>query len=636
MISQWYFLVFISINNSIKYILKLSLYNYLYLKNNNFFYYSSIYKMDNELEKVIKILNSNNKSSSKNKLTKNFRIRNTRNFFSLASKTIDNKSISQIKPIVNTEKSTDSLLGYHQETPIEEELITEIHEFYKEEDEKYKKDIMHKTGSSALWLQRSPKRNEKLNTLNLQNKKFLIFRPYIDPMSTRPIINDKNLYTFKFINSDVKLIRYTLEDNGFKEAGNLKNNWTIMWHGGAVKNHIYESLTKYQKINHFPRSYEITRKDLMYKNLAKMQAMFGLKNYDFIPKTFIMPLDAGQLEYEMNQNETTWIVKPSASSQGKGIFLTTRFSEIPKKDHVISKYIENPLLIDGLKFDLRIYVAITCFNPLRIYMYKEGLVRFATHKYTGKNKANRYMHLTNYSVNKHSEHFVENNNALEDGQGSKWSISALKKLFKDQGINDEYIWIKVKDIIIKTILSIEGIVFSSCEMHLPHKNNCFELLGFDILIDDFLNPWLLEVNLSPSMNCDAPIDQKIKGELISDLFTLAGIVSIDHRQGINNISQNKALSYLSYMQKFIPIKSRKKIAVKKSNNCLILEQPNIKNKNEIGIIKESCAELKRRGAFERIFPSENWFLYKNYFEKEREYNTYLFNYISRNAYKREV
>ena len=90
------------------------------------------------------------------------------------------------------------------------------------------------------------------------------------------------------------------------------------------------------------------------------------------------------------------------------------------------------------------------------------------------------------------------------------------------------------------------------------------------------------------------------------------------------------------MQKFIPIKSRKKIAVKKSNNCLILEQPNIKNKNEIGIIKESCAELKRRGAFERIFPSENWFLYKNYFEKEREYNNYLFNYISSNAYKREV
>ena len=86
---------------------------------------------------------------------------------------------------------------------------------------------------------------------------------------------------------------------------------------------------------------------------------------------------------------------------------------------MVSQYIEHPLLIDGLKFDLRIYVAITCFNPLRIYMYKEGLVRFATQKYNGSGKGSRFMYLTNYSVNKYSEGFIENNNAMEDGKGSK-------------------------------------------------------------------------------------------------------------------------------------------------------------------------------------------------------------------------
>lgn len=62
---------------------------------------------------------------------------------------------------------------------------------------------------------------------------------------------------------------------------------------------------------------------------------------------------------------------------------------------------------------------------------------------------------------------------------------------------------------------------------MPYRNNCFELLGFDVLIDANHKPWLLEVNLSPSLNTDSPLDLKIKGQLIADLFTLAGVVPND-------------------------------------------------------------------------------------------------------------
>ena len=44
------------------------------------------------------------------------------------------------------------------------------------------------------------------------------------------------------------------------------------------------------------------------------------------------------------------------------------------------------------------------------------------------------------------------------------------------------------------------------EQYVPHSNSCFELLGFDILIDDLLQCWLIEVNLSPSLGCDSPLD----------------------------------------------------------------------------------------------------------------------------------
>jgi len=76
---------------------------------------------------------------------------------------------------------------------------------------------------------------------------------------------------------------------------------------------------------------------------------------------------------------------------------------------VISQYISNPHLINGFKYDLRIYVLVTCFDPLKIYLFKEGLVRFATQKYStsAQNLDKSFVHLTNYSVNKKAKEYVK-------------------------------------------------------------------------------------------------------------------------------------------------------------------------------------------------------------------------------------
>ena len=125
------------------------------------------------------------------------------------------------------------------------------------------------------------------------------------------------------------------------------------------------------------------------------------------------------------------------------------------------EYINNPLTFNGFKFDLRIYVAITSLNPLRVYIYEEGLTRFATCKYTapqnnqqGFSKASKFMHLTNFSVNKKNLNFVQNDDA-DDRRSSKWSITNLRKAMREQGIDDVPIWRKIEDICIKTVLSAE-------------------------------------------------------------------------------------------------------------------------------------------------------------------------------------
>lgn len=102
----------------------------------------------------------------------------------------------------------------------------------------------------------------------------------------------------------------------------------------------------------------------------------------------------------------TYIVKPESMSQGKGIFLTRKIEDIDRTQHcVVQRYISKPYLIDGLKFDLRIYVLVASVDPLSVYIYHEGLARFCTEPYIMPNKENMEdvcMHLTNYAINKDS------------------------------------------------------------------------------------------------------------------------------------------------------------------------------------------------------------------------------------------
>ena len=208
-----------------------------------------------------------------------------------------------------------------------------------------------------------------------------------------------------------------------------------------IKQSVYSSMSKAQRINHFPRSYEITRKNLFYQRISRMQALYGDRAYDFVPKTYLYPQEMDVIKKDIlakrgGKDQQCWIFKPCASSQGKGIFVTNNLDEVPlKHNFVASEYISRPLLINGLKFDLRLYVAITSVNPLRIYLYDEGLARFATEKYesNGGDLKNVFAHLTNYSINKKNlTKFVQppqlpgGKEELNNESASKWSLAMLR------------------------------------------------------------------------------------------------------------------------------------------------------------------------------------------------------------------
>ncbi len=115
---------------------------------------------------------------------------------------------------------------------------------------------------------------------------------------------------------------------------------------------------------------------------------------------------------------------------------TLRGRDNHSKQFVISEYITNPLLISGYKFDLRIYVLISSLNPLRVYLYQDGLARFCSEKFSldEDQLSNRFAHLTNYSINKKSKRFRVCDDSTEVGKGSKCLISHLKVAAADSSL----------------------------------------------------------------------------------------------------------------------------------------------------------------------------------------------------------
>jgi tubulin polyglutamylase TTLL7 len=133
------------------------------------------------------------------------------------------------------------------------------------------------------------------------------------------------------------------------------------------------------------------------------------------------------------------------------------------------------------------------------------------------------MHLTNYSVNKRNK----SNYDQGDSNGETGTKRTLKFLFehlRKSGIDSSKVWRNIQDIILKTLLVAEPYLFHTYKMCRPGKDIgesvCFEILGFDILLDDQLKPWVVEVNRCPSFGANQQIDFDIKARLLVESFEL--------------------------------------------------------------------------------------------------------------------
>eukprot|EP00659_Diplonema_papillatum_P015861 gene15861-24239_t len=330
------------------------------------------------------------------------------------------------------------------------------------------------------------------------------------------------------------------------EFAPLRDAANILWSDRGISVEAAKNLVdEKQRVNKYPGMKDLCNKVLFTHHMNRMAGLFP-DDFAFYPQTFCLPGDEDDISVLMpsmkkkkkkvDKNRPIWIVKPSKGRQGTGIFLTQDLTEVlgdrkhPDVEYVVQRYIERPLLIDGLKFDLRLYVLVLCVDPLKVYLFDEGLARFATNKYTPMDHHNirdAYMHLTNYSLNKDSENFVPNTTPDAFDVGSKRNLKSVRTWLAQNGHNADDVWRDIRKVVVNTMLALQASLQLNTEAIMkpgddPYK--CFQILGFDVMLDSDLKPWLLEVNAGPSLETDSPLDAAIKEPLVTYALKECGVI----------------------------------------------------------------------------------------------------------------
>lgn len=361
-----------------------------------------------------------------------------------------------------------------------------------------------------------------------------------DSIETKKItFHDKN-YFVTFYENDIFypenkliLLKNGLIKSDFKYGKNNLFLCTITKNPSFMNKSNHYNMNKYQKTFRYLNADFLFQKDTLYKAYSSMKKLFS-EDFDYMPETFYYPeqknlIDEKFKNYNLSLNDL-WLIKPTNLGEGHKINMFESLDNIKLEQFVITKYIKDINLISGKKYDLRLYALVSGLKPLKIYFYREGQVRIASEIFSlnKTNIRNRFAHLTNIAVNKYNKNFIFPNKS-NDYAANTWNLLMYKTFLNNIGIQWENIGEKIKDIIIKSIISVYNDLIEEIEAQNLTDKNFYEIFGFDILITDKFIPRLIEINYNPDMRIFNNNTKSGQVNLFIDTLNLIGIVPFNRK-----------------------------------------------------------------------------------------------------------
>ncbi|QIT56082.1 tubulin--tyrosine ligase family protein [Aquisalimonas sp. 2447] len=310
------------------------------------------------------------------------------------------------------------------------------------------------------------------------------------------------------------------------------DDWDTCWYTGMPDKSAFRQLDATRTINHIPGNNGLTIKSNLYRTLAEMhERIAAQEGHDseaarrlrFFPKVYSMPTEYHALQEAARDNPAAhWILKPKNAARGKGISVLEDVALAPLDNaSMVQAYVGNPHTMWGHKYVLRLYAVITSVVPLRVYLYEEGSAKLASAPYDPEHFDNVYAHLTNPDVNA--------TNTESESPVVFRSLASYRQWLRDDGHDDEKLFARLRDMVALTAIGVRERMRNRLAEIDADTSGCYELLGFDCLVDADLNPWILECNLSPSLEvCAAPkdggdVEEQTKRRLVADLVHLLNL-----------------------------------------------------------------------------------------------------------------
>jgi hypothetical protein len=313
-----------------------------------------------------------------------------------------------------------------------------------------------------------------------------------------------------------------------------------------LQNQLERCKRQFQKIyNRLEFNQHLNNKKALFLNMRNYYTYCCDGEYevfDTLPLTFHIKNGQNDPEYyrfeeyykqeslncQRNKNrKNIWIIKPGENTnRGTGIKVEQEIGRIRNLVHqycggnrtmILQKYIDNPLLVQRRKFDIRCFSLVTCVNGvLKAYFYRDGYIRTASKEYSASapNLNNKFIHLVNDAVQKYSEDYGKYE------PGNKLSYCELQRYLAvthpDKKIHLERdIIMQIKKIVTDTIRATFHVLDSKKRL------NSFELFGYDFMFDDAFKPFLIEVNSNPSLEPSSNLLTKLFNQMLDNTFRLA-------------------------------------------------------------------------------------------------------------------